>query len=166
MVLTTDAVGAVSETMSYDPHGARREVSWQAAVLPVRPYDTPRGFTGHEQLDAVGIIHMNGRIYDPELGRMLSPDPNVPNPTVTQEFNRYAYVHNNPLSYTDPTGFSLSQNARRGELGGGGEKQMIMVVGVVGMIEEGTIHREEVVRTRKKYKTRWLFLRRPDTVKI
>jgi RHS repeat-associated protein len=71
----------------------------------VRPVDTPRGFTGHEHLDAVGIIHMNGRIYDPALGRMLSPDPNVPDPTVTQSFNRYAYVRNNPLSYTDPTGF-------------------------------------------------------------
>ena len=46
VVLTTDAAG-VSEAMSYD---------------------TPRGFTGHEQLDAVGIIHMNGGIYDPELG--------------------------------------------------------------------------------------------------
>ncbi|MEQ5777158.1 RHS repeat-associated core domain-containing protein [Thalassospira sp. NFXS8] len=109
----------MSEAMSYDAHGARREASWEAVLLPVRPVDTPRGFTGHEHLDAVGIIHMNGRIYDPELGRMLSPDPNVPDPTVTQSFNRYAYVHDNPLSYTDPTGFSLSQNGRRGELGGG-----------------------------------------------
>ena len=48
---------------------------------------------------------MDGRIYDPELGRMLSPDPNVPEPTLTQDFNRYAYVRKNPLSYTDPTGF-------------------------------------------------------------
>ncbi|MEQ9109156.1 MAG: RHS repeat-associated core domain-containing protein, partial [Rhodospirillaceae bacterium] len=97
----------VSEAMSYDAHGARREATWESALLSIRPVDTPRGFTGHEHLDAVGIIHMNGRIYDPELGRMLSPDPNVPDPTITQEFNRYAYVRNNPLSYTDPTGFSL-----------------------------------------------------------
>ncbi|MEQ5777145.1 hypothetical protein J4E05_16595 [Thalassospira sp. NFXS8] len=105
VVLTTNAAGVVCEAMSYDPHGACREVTWEAALLPIRPYDTPRGFTEPEQLDAVGIIHMNGRISDPELGRMLSPDPNVLDPTVTQSFNRYAYVRNNPLSYTDPTGF-------------------------------------------------------------
>jgi RHS repeat-associated protein len=122
VVLTTDASGNVSEAMSYDAHGARREASWEAALLPVRPVDTPRGFTGHEHLDAVGIIHMNGRIYDPELGRMLSPDPNVPDPTVTQEFNRYAYVRNNPLSYTDPTGFALwgGDGPGRGHIAEGG----------------------------------------------
>ena len=56
-------------------------------------------------VDATGLIHMNGRIYDPELGRFLSPDPNIPEPGNTQAFNRYAYVYNNPLSYTDPSGF-------------------------------------------------------------
>ncbi|MDJ0947274.1 MAG: RHS repeat-associated core domain-containing protein, partial [Kiloniellales bacterium] len=66
--------------------------------------ETPRGFTGHEHLDAVGLIHMNGRVYDPVLGRFLSADPFVPSPTATQSFNRYSYVGNNPLSYTDPTG--------------------------------------------------------------
>ena len=48
---------------------------------------------------------MNGRVYDPTLGRFLSADPFVPNPTATQSFNRYSYVNNNPLSYTDPSGF-------------------------------------------------------------
>ena len=48
---------------------------------------------------------MGGRIYDPALGRFLSPDPNIPEPGNTQAFNRYAYVHNNPLSFTDPSGF-------------------------------------------------------------
>uniref|UniRef100_UPI0024A7176A polymorphic toxin-type HINT domain-containing protein n=1 Tax=Pelagibius sp. Alg239-R121 TaxID=2993448 RepID=UPI0024A7176A len=48
---------------------------------------------------------MNGRVYDPTLGRFLSADPNVQAPDDTQSFNRYSYVKNNPLSYTDPSGF-------------------------------------------------------------
>ena len=64
-----------------------------------------RGFTMHEHLDQVGLIHMGGRVYDPELGRFLSPDPFVQFPFSTQGFNRYAYVSNNPLSYTDPSGY-------------------------------------------------------------
>ncbi|WP_053006195.1 RHS repeat domain-containing protein [Kiloniella spongiae] len=103
--VTTDELGLVEERLSYDPHGKRREGDWQEASLPVRPTFTPRGFTGHEHLDAVGIIHMNGRVYDPELGRFLSADPTIPEAIYTQDFNRYSYVRNNPLSYTDPTGF-------------------------------------------------------------
>jgi len=47
---------------------------------------------------------MNGRMYDPLLGRFLSPDPFVPNPYFTQDFNRYMYARNNPLKYIDPDG--------------------------------------------------------------
>ena len=68
-----------------------------------------RGFTGHEHLDQVGLIHMGGRVYDPEIGRFLSPDPFVQFPASTQGFNRYAYVSNNPLSYTDPSGYFLKK---------------------------------------------------------
>lgn len=100
----TDELGAVTETLSYDPHGKRRLADWQAGS-PIDPAETPRGFTGHEHLDAVGLIHMNGRVYDPTLGRFLSADPYVQAPETTQSFNRYSYVHNNPLSYTDPSGF-------------------------------------------------------------
>jgi RHS repeat-associated protein len=63
-----------------------------------------RGYTGHEHLDMFGLINMNGRMYDPVLGRMLSPDPYVPDGTYSQDFNRYSYARNNPLMYTDPTG--------------------------------------------------------------
>jgi len=48
---------------------------------------------------------MNGRVYEPSLGRFLSPDPLVSDPSNSQTFNRYSYVRNNPLSYTDPSGF-------------------------------------------------------------
>ena len=48
---------------------------------------------------------MNGRVYDPVTGRFLSADPNVFHPFDTMDFNRYSYVWNNPLKYTDPSGY-------------------------------------------------------------
>ncbi|WP_025124108.1 RHS repeat-associated core domain-containing protein [Myroides odoratimimus] len=63
-----------------------------------------RGYTGHEHLYTVGLIHMNGRIYDPQLRRFMSPDNFVQDNTNTQSYNRYGYVLNNPLLYTDPSG--------------------------------------------------------------
>ena len=63
-----------------------------------------RGYTGHEHLQSVGIIHMNGRLYDPKLHRFLQPDNYVQDPFNTQNYNRYGYCWNNPLKYTDPNG--------------------------------------------------------------
>lgn len=63
-----------------------------------------RGYTGHEMLPEFGIINMNGRLYDPVLGRFLSPDNYVQSPYNSQNFNRYSYCLNNPLKYTDPSG--------------------------------------------------------------
>jgi RHS repeat-associated protein len=59
----------------------------------------------HEHIDEMGIINMNGRIYDPLIGRFMSADPTIPHPYILQSFNRYSYVRNNPLKRTDPTGF-------------------------------------------------------------
>lgn len=63
-----------------------------------------RGYTGHEHLQSVGLIHMNGRLYDPVIRRFLSPDNFVQDPYNTQNFDRYGYVYNNPLMYSDPSG--------------------------------------------------------------
>ena len=74
------------------------------------------GFAGHEDLEDIGIVDMEGRIYDPEVGRFLSPDPNVQYPDSTQGYNRYTYVNNNPLSLSDPTGyFSFSAALSAGD---------------------------------------------------
>lgn len=93
-----------------DPWGQRRNpLTWSGP--PTTTDDggsdslTPRGFTGHEMLDDLGLVHMNGRIYDPLLGRFLSADLGVQFPGDLQSYNRYSYVRNNPLSVTDPTGF-------------------------------------------------------------
>jgi RHS repeat-associated protein len=55
-------------------------------------------------LPEFGLINMNARMYDPQLGRFLSPDPFVQAPDFSQSFNRYSYCLNNPLKYTDPDG--------------------------------------------------------------
>jgi RHS repeat-associated protein len=62
------------------------------------------GFTGHEHLPWFGLINMNARLYDPAVGRFLSPDPFVQAPLFSQSYNRYTYCLNNPLSYTDEDG--------------------------------------------------------------
>ena len=63
-----------------------------------------RGYTGHEHLPEFDLINMNGRLYDPKLGRMLAPDNYVQNIENPQNHNRYSYVMNNPLKFTDPNG--------------------------------------------------------------
>nr|WP_315030830.1 RHS repeat-associated core domain-containing protein [uncultured Chryseobacterium sp.] len=63
-----------------------------------------RGYTGHEHFAEVGIVHMNGRLYDPLLRRFLNADENIQAPFNTQNYNKYGYVLNNPFMYTDPSG--------------------------------------------------------------
>lgn len=63
-----------------------------------------RGYCGHEMLNDYQIINMNGRLYDPVLGRFLSLDNYVQTPDFSQNYNRYSYCLNNPLKYTDPSG--------------------------------------------------------------
>ena len=72
-----------------------------------------RGYTGHEMLDTVGIIHMNGRIYDATLGRFMQADPVIQFPHYTQSHNRYSYVLNNPLNATDPSGYFFKKLFRK-----------------------------------------------------
>jgi RHS repeat-associated protein len=103
-----------TERQSYDAWGARRNAdTWAPAKGPLgesnpseerEGSNLARGYTGHEMLDDVGLIHMNGRLYDPSLGRMCGADPYVQTPENLQNYNRYSYVLNNPLSQIDPSG--------------------------------------------------------------
>lgn len=99
-------LGGVVEILSFDSWGNRRNSDWTPATTPISS-ELDKGFTEHEMLDEVGLIHMNGRVYDPTIGRFLSADPNIQAPENIQSLNRYSYVMNNPLSYTDPSGFLL-----------------------------------------------------------
>ena len=66
---------------------------------------TGRGFTGHQHVDRLDLIHMNGRTYDTKLGRFMQADIVVQSPFDTQSYNRYSYLMNNPLNGTDPSGY-------------------------------------------------------------
>ena len=77
------------------------------------------GFTGHPGVESAGLVDMQGRLYDPIVGRFLSADPLVQNPAWAQSFNRYTYVLNNPLKYIDPTGFQAESKADGGSSDGG-----------------------------------------------
>ncbi|MBL8297788.1 MAG: VCBS repeat-containing protein [Rhodanobacteraceae bacterium] len=110
----TNQTGSVQQRLSFDAWGKRRYAEppgsatlWSALPAAVAAsFDTSRtrqGYTGHQQLDGVGLVHMKGRLYDPELGRFIQAD-DVVEPDATQGLNRYTYVLNNPLSLTDPTG--------------------------------------------------------------
>lgn len=109
---STDAVtsvtGAVIQRLSYSAFGSRRSSQWDGDATSDY-HETQWGFTGHEMLDDLGLIHMQGRVYDPDIGRFLSPDPFVQFPDNPQSLNRYSYVLNNPLSATDPTGYFLDR---------------------------------------------------------
>ncbi len=123
----TDEMGSIVEELSFDPWGKRRAASLDEleflhgpwAGLTANQKDnlttisselsssvTNKGFTGHEQMDSVGLIHMNGRVYDAELGRFIQADPIIQSGTDLQAYNRYSYVRNNPLSLVDPSGYS------------------------------------------------------------
>lgn len=78
--------------------------AWGEQTVKRNAIGLRRGYTGHEMLGEYGIINMNGRLYDPMLGRFFSPDNYVQFPGFTQSYNRYSYCLNNPLKYTDPSG--------------------------------------------------------------
>lgn len=115
VAVVTNASGAqLIDKLSYDPFGARRRDTWAAditttgmnSILANEDVRFAHGFTDHEMLNRTGFIHMNGRVFDPRIGRFVSADPIVQAPFHSQSYNRYSYVFGSPLSYTDPSAFA------------------------------------------------------------
>ena len=104
IVMLTDEDGNIAERRHFDPWGQPIKVEDGAGKVLQGLTLLDRGFTGHEHLQTVGLIHMNGRLYDPALHRFLQPDNYVQDPFNTQNFNRYGYCLNNPLVYVDENG--------------------------------------------------------------
>ncbi len=111
------ATGSATNKRGFDSFGAVTYGDFSPrvpATLGLAP-TTLRGFTGHEHVDSARVIHMNGRIYDPKLGRFYSVDPVIQFPANSQSLNPYSYILNNPLSGRDPSGYmsQLEMRTRR-----------------------------------------------------
>ena len=105
-VYTAEPIPTLLQELSYDAWGRLRNPDTHEAYAS-DSVPTPilgRGYTGHRHIAGIGLIDMNARLYDPMLGRFLSPDPHIQSPDCPQNNNRYTYCLNNPLRYTDPTG--------------------------------------------------------------
>ena len=89
----SDSSGNLLSAISYQPFGQTLSGSVPTDIK----------FTG-QRLDSTGLYYYGARYYDAEIGRFISPDTDVPDFTNPQALNRYSYVLNNPLRYTDPTG--------------------------------------------------------------
>jgi RHS repeat-associated protein len=111
----TDEIGRVVKRFAFDAWGKRVDPTTNATIVAATNTEAgsstsgkfTRGYTDHEHLDDLGLIHMNGRVYDPVLGRLLSADPYVQDLGNSQSHNRYSYCVNNPLNATDPSGYNF-----------------------------------------------------------
>lgn len=95
--------GNTVERYNFDAWGRRRNP--QTLSYDNVSTSIDRGYTLHEHYDEFGLINMNGRLYDPLIGRMLSPDIVIQDEQNSQAYNRYSYCFNNPLRFTDPSGY-------------------------------------------------------------
>jgi RHS repeat-associated protein len=97
--LTTNSSGGKVAELRYYPYG---ETRFSSGTTP-----TARRYTGQIEDAAIGLYFYNARYYDPYLNRFISPDSIIPDPANPQDLNRYSYVRNNPVRYTDPTGHCI-----------------------------------------------------------
>ncbi|MFT7680813.1 MAG: RHS repeat-associated protein [Moritella dasanensis] len=103
--LVTDIWGNVVDRKNYDAWGKERNFEWEKETNHIdQILMTNRGYTGHEQVEEIDLVHMNGRMYDSTLGRFISADTFIQAPDNSQSYNRYSYVLNNPMKYSDPSG--------------------------------------------------------------
>ena len=109
--------GIVTVAESFTALGARRGANWQGTPTPAElaaiASTTRDGFTGHVMLDNVGLVHMQGRVYDPSIGRFLSADPIVRDVAAAQSWNGYGYVEGRVTSWTDPSGWAAVSLKKR-----------------------------------------------------
>jgi RHS repeat-associated protein len=99
VVRITNETGKSEAWFNYDAWGFIKR------PLIFKPDNWDRGYTGHQEIVDALLVHMNGRVFDPGIGSFTSPDLATQALTDTRAFNRYAYVFDNPLKYTDPTGY-------------------------------------------------------------
>jgi len=100
--VTANSSGVQISKLLYRPWGETRVSTGKTP--------TTWRFTGQREDGTIGLYFYNARYYDPLAGRFIQPDTIVPAPGNPQALNRYSYVLNNPVRYTDPTGHFVDQD--------------------------------------------------------
>ncbi len=121
--IVTDDNGARKEKVEYDPFGTYRV--HETYSFPLVNYT----FTDQEYDDESGLYNYKARLYDPVLGRFISPDSIVPEPGNLQAFNRYSYCVNNPVTYVDPSGNDFGLSLLIG----------MAIMAIIGAVAGGTV---------------------------
>jgi RHS repeat-associated protein len=124
LVAITNESGILLESRNYDPWGKPRNPQTLTYALS-NPFGgssysyTLRGYTFHEHYEMFDLINMNGRLYDNQIGQFINADPILADNENLQNYNRYSYVMNNPLKYTDPSGYVYRGGSGAGTYGSG-----------------------------------------------
>ena len=144
----TDASGAKVETTEYVPYGEMREHTGTEV--------TNYKFTDQELDPETGLYNYGARLYDPVIGRFISPDTIIPDPYDPQMLNRYSYCRNNPLIYTDPTGHlpdgGYGSYGKTGNIDGGGKSEGSKGGGGIGDVLKGLADKLGLTRAAKEAK--------------
>jgi RHS repeat-associated protein len=162
--LLTDHLGSTSKTIDSISKRVLTEVrykAWGEERYNSGSPPTSLRFTGQRAEAGLGLYFYGARLYDPALGRWVQPDTIVPLQSQgVQAWDRFAYVNNNPVRYTDPTGhwiesvfdilsigygiYDISQNGLNWENGLG------LAADVVGLALPGVTGLGAVVRVAAK----------------
>jgi RHS repeat-associated protein len=101
--MITNNKGEILQRYIYTPFGKKITLDKDGNIISSSSIN--RCYTGHEDIEEDDtLVNMNARLYDSTIGRVISADTFIPDPFSTQDFNRYSYVLNNPMKYTDPSG--------------------------------------------------------------
>jgi RHS repeat-associated protein len=95
-----------TESFEYHPFGTYLAYTDHAPSFP----NVHHTYTDQEEDQEIGLYNYKARLYDPLLGRFITPDSIVPDPGDPQALNRYSYVLNNPMVYTDPSGHDFGMS--------------------------------------------------------
>ena len=110
---TVSAVGVLVSTMKYTAFGETRGTGSST---------TDYRYTGQREEEEIGLYFYKARFYDPYLNHFIQPDTIIPDPYNPLDWDRYNYVRNSPVNYTDPSGhcieldegFCLHEDTRSG----------------------------------------------------
>lgn len=144
--MVTDATGNAAELTSYEPYGPRQSN---------QPSTVRYSFTGQEEESDTGYHNYGARLYDAELGRFLSADSIVPDTANPQAFNRYSYVYNNPLRYSDPTGHGPRERMRGITVGADSQGLRITANLAVYSLDGAPIETDKVQRWSESISRTW-----------